>query len=324
MPDILTITLNPAVDMSTATDCLKPGQKLRCDAPSSDPGGGGINVSRVIATLGGHSRALVAMGGLAGQALKTLLEEEDLDVLPFHAPGNTRASFAVRDRSTGQQYRFVLPGPQWGETRLADVLRLSAEAAPIGGYVVLSGSLPPGIPDDFPLHLARAIAPRRAELIADISGAALATLCARPAKIAADPIALLRMNRSEARSVAGRPLAKREDSAGFASALVHKGVAKLVVVARGADGSVLATPDGCFHCTPPEVEVVSKIGAGDSFVGAFTLALAHGLPPQEALRRGTAASSAAVLTEATELCTRADADRLLPLCRVEPLMAQTA
>ncbi|CUH64301.1 Putative phosphofructokinase PfkB [Thalassovita gelatinovora] len=315
MRDILTITLNPAVDMSTTTDRVSAGPKLRCDAPRTDPGGGGINVSRAVLTLGGHSRALVALGGPRGETLLSLLHDEGIAVLPFAAPGDTRLSLAVTDRTTKEQYRFVLPGPAWGKKRLNGLLQLAARTTPADGYVVLSGSQPPGAIDHFPALLAEALTPRNAHLIADISGPALQTLCDGTGP----PVAALRMDRDESERIAGQPLPTVADSAAFAQSLLRRGVADLVVAGRGADGSVLAMTGDSFHAAPPPVPVVSKIGAGDSFVGAFTLALARGLSPQEALRHGTAAASAAVMTEATELCRRADADRLLGQCALHRL-----
>ena len=111
MTDILTITLNPTVDLSTAADHVHPGPKLRCDAPRADPGGGGINVSRAIRHLGGDSRAFLAVGGATGEWLKVLLDAEGTRFEGFQIDGETRQSLAVTDRSTGLQYRFVMPGP---------------------------------------------------------------------------------------------------------------------------------------------------------------------------------------------------------------------
>ena len=110
---VLTVTLNPALDLSTSTDEVVPELKLRCEAPDIDPGGGGINVSRAIANMGGRSRALVALGGATGTRLCDLLHQTGLPVLRLNAPGETRQSLSVIDRSDGAQFRFVLPGPEW-------------------------------------------------------------------------------------------------------------------------------------------------------------------------------------------------------------------
>ena len=111
MPAIITVTLNPTVDLSTAAPDVVPGIKLRCSAPLVDPGGGGINVSRAIKLLGGRSTALVAIGGASGARLLELLTQEGIATIGFQGPGETRLSLSVTDAGTSDQYRFVLPGP---------------------------------------------------------------------------------------------------------------------------------------------------------------------------------------------------------------------
>lgn len=309
MTDILTITLNPAVDLATSAPSVSAGPKLRCGPVRTDPGGGGINVSRAIAQLGGQSRALVAIGGPPGKKLRQLLAAEGIAVLPFRTSGETRQSLAVTDESTGEQYRFVLPGPIWDEERISAVLATITAAVPEHGLVVLSGSLPPGVHDDFPHALCAALSERAARVIADTSGAALHRLATAPGP--AVPY-VLRMDRAEAEELAARPLPGRDDSADFASELVARGAAKIVIIARGADGSVMATRDERLFANAVDVPVRSKVGAGDSFVGGFTLALSRELDLGTALRYGAAAASAAVMTDATQLCKRSDFDALLP------------
>lgn len=306
-PQILTVTLNPSLDLATSAAEVRPGPKLRCEAPVLDPGGGGINVARAIRILGGSATAFVAAAGPTGQHLLSLLQAERVPVAPFEGPGETRQSLAVTDRSTGGQYRLMLPGPAWTKARAAAVLKAISAAAMPGGIVILSGSQPPGLPDDFPAQLSRRLARRRARLILDTSGPALR----RAAGLHEAPLFALRMDTEEAEDLAGHPLPTRADSADFAQALVRSGVAGMVIVARGADGSTLATEGLRLHASGVAVPVVSSVGAGDSFLGAFTLALARGEDAGAALCKGSAAAAAAVMTDATRLCTRADAARLL-------------
>ena len=310
MQDILTITLNPAVDMSTTTDHVEAGPKLRCDRPAVDPGGGGINVSRAIRTLGGQTRALVAVGGPTGKKLRHLLLDEGIAYLPFRAPGDTRQSLAVTDRTSGAQYRFVMPGPDWAKGDVDRLLAMLPGVIPENGFVVPSGSLPPGVPPDFITRLCSALVGRGVHVIADVSGPALAALVSAPAPC----LNTLRMDQDEAEALHGAPLPERADTARFARNLVEKGVAQTVIIARGADGSVLVNHDTSLHAAAAPVPVQSKVGAGDSFVGAYTLALARGETPGSALQYGSAAASAAVMTRATDLCTREDVERLLADC----------
>ena len=146
---ILTLTLNPALDMATEVPELIPGHKLRCAEPLLDPGGGGLNVSRAIKALGGDSLALVAIGGLTGDRLAGLIRAEGVTFLSILGPGETRQSLTVNEAISGKQYRFMLPGPVWGEAERARVFTLLRATARPGGISVISGSQPPGVPVDF-------------------------------------------------------------------------------------------------------------------------------------------------------------------------------
>ncbi|MBZ4022314.1 sugar kinase [Rhodobacter sp. TJ_12] len=313
MTAILTVTLNPTVDLSIFADQVAPERKLRCSRPDTDPGGGGLNVSRAISALGGHSTAFVALGGPTGDKVMHLLAEQGIGLAPFPAPGETRQSLTVTDAETGEQYRFVMPGPKWSTRDVTKVLDRIGKAAPENGIVVLSGSQPPGVPDDFPARLATRIARTEARFFLDTSGKALHRLLEAQAK----PVDVLRMDDLEAEELAGRALPARADSADFAQELVHKGIARAVVVARGADGNVLATGTERWVAQAVPEKVISKVGAGDSFVAAFTLSLGRGKSLPDALRWGAAAAAAAVMTPATDLCTERDVKRLLRASTLE-------
>lgn len=310
-PPILTVTLNPALDLSADAPQVIAGPKLRLSEPVVEPGGGGINVARAIGLLGGRARVLAALGGVTGARMAALIEGAGLELLRFPVPSETRQSLSVTDRHDGQQYRFILPGPRWNARMSDDLLARISKAATPGGWVVLSGSQPPGVAVDFATQLAGLLGQSGAKLIVDTSGAALARLVAGGAGPAPW---CLRMDQAEAEEAAGRPLSSPADSLDFASALVARGAAQVVVLARGADGSVLADTAERLHCRPPEVPVKSKTGAGDSFTGALVLALAQGDDLAGALRRATAAAAAAVMTDASALCRRDDAERLTPAC----------
>ncbi|MGY6635120.1 MAG: 1-phosphofructokinase family hexose kinase [Alkalilacustris sp.] len=314
---ILTVTLNPAVDLAARVERMEPGPKLRLSEPRRDPGGGGINVARAIGRLGGRAQAFVALGGAMGAQLAWLLEAEGVGLHRFDAPGETRQSMSVLEAATGLEYRLVLPGADWPLPRARKALAAIEAAVRSAGVVVLSGSQPPGVPDDFPTRLARRLEGAGATLVVDTSGAPLDRLVDVPDPD--HPPAVLRMDDVEAEEVAGCALPGPADTADFAAALVARGVAETVVIARGADGNVLVRADTRLHCRPPKVEVKSKVGAGDSFMGAFTLELAGRGDWAQALRRGTAAAAAAVMTPGTELCSAADTDRLTPESTLTPL-----
>ena len=310
---ILTVTLNPAVDFAASAPKVFSDTKLRCGEPHVDPGGGGINVARAIRLLGGQAVALVAIGGATGAHLLQLLALEGVPAVAFQGPGETRQSFSITDMSTDEQYRFVMPGPEWRRDDVDRALKSIDQAADRDAIVALSGSQPPGVAKEFPSLLAEHLAGRGARLIVDTSGPALLDLVREQRKA----IHLLRMDGAEAEGLAGRTFPERADSAAFARELVSKGVAANVVIARGADGSVLSGSEGNWHAVAPTTKVVSKVGAGDSFVGGFALSLAQGDSPAECLKRGVAAASAAVASEATRLCDPELVAELLGRCTVE-------
>lgn len=310
---ILTLTLNPALDMSTEVHELVPNHKLRCAEPLLDPGGGGLNVSRAIKALGGDSLALVALSGLTGDRLAGLIRAEGVTFLSILGPGETRQSLTVREETSGRQYRFMLPGPVWGEEERARVFTLLHATARPGGFSVISGSQPPGVPRDFPAQLAASMPESR--VVLDTSGATLAEVVRNPIP----GLEVLRMDGPEGEALAGKPMTSREDTANFAQALVWAGVARMVIVARGDEGNVLADAESRFFSSAAKVKVKSTVGAGDSFVAAFVLALARGQSHADALAMGSAAASAAVMTDATQLCRPEDVMRLLPECGVVQL-----
>ncbi|WP_172292409.1 1-phosphofructokinase family hexose kinase [Pseudoruegeria sp. HB172150] len=314
--DIVTITLNPTVDFATSAPSVYPEHKLRCTEPHIDPGGGGINVARAVRNLGGQATALIAIGGGAGAQLLQLLALEGVPTVAFQGPGESRLSFSVTDQEENVQYRFVMPGPIWTEADVQRGLNSIDQSAGEGTMVVLSGSQPPGVAKEFPSILSQHVAGRGARLIVDTSGPALFNLVQQRN----DAVHVLRMDDAEAEELAGRALTKRADTAAFAKDLIDRGVAANVIVARGADGSVLCTAEGAWHAAPGSpVEVVSKVGAGDSFVGAFTLALAREETLPECLKFGVAAAAAACMTLGTRLCEMPTVERILEGCLLEEI-----
>lgn len=312
---VLTVTLNPALDLSAQIPEMVAGPKLRLSDPVYEPGGGGVNVARAMHALGGQATAWVALGGSAGAQHLDLLRAQGVPVRCFDITGETRQSWAITD-SHGQQFRLQLPGADWTQpdtTRAMDDIVAHAD-----GLVVLSGSQPPGVDARFAQRLARMLG--RGRLVADISGAPLSHLLNSP-DAAAQPY-VLRLDQGEAEAQAGHALGQVAQALEFVQSLVARGVAQHACVALGADGSVLAGPGLALHCRPPQVQVVSKVGAGDSFTGAFTLELARAPDAMEqALHAGTAAATAAVMTPGTALCRAADMQAILPECSIHNLRA---
>jgi 6-phosphofructokinase 2 len=302
---IVTLTMNPALDKSTRTQYVSPEDKLRCDTLQVEPGGGGINVSRAIYKLGGESHLFYAAGGLNGQALTRLLAREPLTTTRLEIAGETRESFTVLEESSTRQYRFNMPGPRLTEAECAQILDQMSSLEVPPSYLVVSGSLPPGVPDDFYVQLAQRIATWPTRLIVDTSGNALRALL--DAQL---PLFLIKPNHNELAKLVGHLLADDEAIVRAARTLLASCPLEIMVVSLGKAGVLLVTANRWGFIRSPTVPIVSKIGAGDSTVGGITLGLQRGLSVPEAVRFGVAAGAAAVMTPGTELCRRADAERL--------------
>ncbi|HEY0918485.1 1-phosphofructokinase family hexose kinase [Devosia sp.] len=301
-PPILTISLNPALDITTSTEALRPARKLRCTPPHYDAGGGGTNVARAIKILGGESRAFVVLGGATGAQYRAILEGYGLDCEVWEARGETRFSLTVMEQSSGQHYRFVLPGPPREDLEI-DLLLAALERKIGDGYrfVVATGSLPPGMPTDIYARLARIARDSGARFVLDTSGPALT------AALAEKPY-IVRFNHLEAQELVGGD-DPRAAAVTLANDVIGRGAAEVAIATLVEQGAYVATAGGSFYVRPPAVTVRSAVGAGDSFVGAMVLRLAQGWRLEDACRYGAAAAASAVTTEATELCTRADTER---------------
>lgn len=300
MTPILTITLNPALDIAASVDEIVIGPKLRCDGGPITPGGGGVNVTRAIKILGGQSTAFVATAGVLGDLLVKQLRRRGIDPVRYETDGHTRQSLSVFEEKSGKQLRLVLPGPIWTQPQIDGLLSAILANTPKGGIVVASGSLPPAIPDDFYIRLNTALAQKNARMVLDTSEAALKISVTNKVH----PYAVLRMDRLEAEDLAGHTFPTPTEMVDFAQSLVLSGVADVIVMARGADGSVFASANERVHICPPKSPMLSAVGAGDSLVGGLTLALAQGNSLEKAGLLATAAASSAVQTGAADLCIR--------------------
>ncbi len=306
MTDILTVTMNPALDVSTTTERVTDTHKLRCTAAKLHPGGGGINVARVVHRLGGDCLALYPAGGANGQRLQALLDQEQVRSRCIPIAGETRESFSVLENSSGRDFRFVLPGPALAPGEWESSLAYASEAFELDApprYLVASGSLPPGVPVDFYARLAKLARARRSLLVLDSSGPALAAALA-------EGVYLVKPSLRELRELTGRPLHTEAQWREAAQQIIRDGQAQIVALSLGEDGALVITADQALRASSVPVTVKSSIGAGDSFVGGLVWALSRNINLEQAFRYGMAAGAAALLTTGTALCQAADVERL--------------
>jgi len=299
---IVTLTMNPALDIATSTDRVVPTHKLRCSPPRYDPGGGGINVARAVHALGGDTVAIFPVGGPAGEMIHHLLDQEDVRHYPIAIAGFTRESLAVEDRQTGEQFRFILPGPEVSEAdqeRCLDQLSVMAAEA---DFIVASGSLPLGVREDFYARVAQLAQMLGKRFVLDTSGGAL--------KQAGYGIYLLKPSLRELQDLVGREIATPFEQEKAAREVIEQGCSEIVVLSLGAEGALLVTAQECERFAAVPVDARSTVGAGDSMLAGVVLGLSREMPLREAVRFGLAAGAAALLGSGTQLCRRSDVERL--------------
>ena len=309
MPDIVTLTINPAVDIFVNVARVEPTRKLRCSTPKRNPGGGGINVARAAHRLGGGVAAIYPTGGAIGKLLHRLVEREGIESLVTPSHVETRENFTAYEETTGEQYHFVLPGSALHRVEWEEVLDKLATLSGKPKFVVASGSVPPGVPEDFFARVARLAKQRGAQCIIDTSGAAL--------KMAlAEGVMLIKPNLVELSDLVGAPLDSDHARIAACRQLAIERRAEVVALTLGEQGALLVTTNKVFRSQPMAIEPVSTVGAGDSFLGGLVAALASDHSLAEAFRVAVAAGSAAVLSPGTELCSEEDVKRLLPKVKV--------
>ncbi|RYU79313.1 1-phosphofructokinase family hexose kinase [Hymenobacter persicinus] len=303
MNNIVTLTLSPTVDKSTTADQIVPDQKLRCAVPRFEPGGGGINVSRALKRLGADSLAVFPVGGPTGTLLRELLTNEQIRQQAVATEARTRENFIVVDASTGRQYRFGMPGTPLSAPEQQQVLDVLQALPTLPDYLVISGSLPPGVEPEFVVRIVRAAKARGVKVVLDTSGPALQ-------QVLQEGVYLIKPNVGELSKMAGVDELDDEAVAAAARRLVQEGKAEIVVVSLGPQGACMVTKDVVDHVPAPAVKRRSTVGAGDSMVAGLVYGLATGRSVREAVRLGVACGSAATMNPGTELFKKADVDRL--------------
>ena len=300
---VLTITLNPSIDVSAATQTVTAEHKLRCTDVRRDAGGGAVNVARVLERLGANCQALYTAGGVLGQMLRRLLEENGISSIALDIAEETRESFTVLERASGREFRFVLPGPRLAEAEWRACLDRVAAIAERFVYVVASGSLPPGAPEDFYARLARITRERGSRMVLDASGPALAAALG-------EGVYLVKPNLRELRELTGESLEDEYAWHRAAGDLVKAGKAEVVALSLGHRGALLAAHGIRLRAPAVPVKIASTVGAGDSFLAAMVWRLASGGNLEDAFRYGIAGGTAALLAPGTSLAHKDDIERL--------------
>ena len=300
--DIVTLTINPAVDVSTSVTKMVPFTKMRCAEAQRDPGGGGINVARVLKRLGFEATAIYPAGGATGQTLAALVEREAVRSIIIPTSKDTREDITVFDETSKEQFRLVFPGASLSEFEWQQCLDTVARLSPQAALVIASGSLPPGVPANFYGRVVRA-SKGAAKVIVDTTGASLRAALE-------EGVYLIKPNLREFQELAGISCADEQSLLEAGRRLFNRYRIDIIALSMGPSGALLLTRDIALRASGLAIEPVSVSGAGDSFLGAMVSRLAHSDKLDDALRYGVAGGSAALLSPGTGLCLGADVHRL--------------
>ena len=299
--DIITLTVNPALDKSAQFSGLIAEQKIRCEEPRYDAGGGGINVSKAIHRLGVNALSICTSGGPTGKMLEECLQNEAIPCRIIPVKKWTRENFVAFDTHTKSQYRFGFPGATLSPNEQQQILSTINEKT--GKYLVLSGSLNEGLPSDFYQKIIQLTKESNTKIIVDTSGPALE-------KALESGVYLVKPNVGELAKLIGVEKLEMDEVANAAKKLIAKGSAEIVVVSLGPQGAVLVTNNQTEYVMAPNVVRKSTVGAGDSMVGAMVWALSQNKSLKEVVQWGVACGSAATMNEGTQLFKIEDAQRL--------------
>jgi len=304
---IYTVTLNPALDRTLYVESLVPGQSTRIRREARYAGGKGIDVSRALREMGSDSIALGLIGGFDGKELEGRLLLAGVACRFTRIANETRTNIIIQDEPSGAETALLARGPEVQPSELMDFLDVM-EKLPDMSFLIISGSLPPGLTPEVYSRMVTVGNERRARVVLDTTGDALRQgIHARPA--------VMKPNRFELAELAGKELADVRAVSEYSASLLDR--VETVLVSMGADGIVMVTRDRVFHARPPKVTVRSTVGAGDCAVAGFVHGLAAGDSNTDALRRAVATGTAATLNPGTGLCRCADIDTILPQVTVE-------
>ncbi|WP_445453565.1 1-phosphofructokinase family hexose kinase [Flavobacterium sp. 25HG05S-40] len=298
---IATVTINPSLDKSTHFKELVAEQKMRCEKPRYDAGGGGINVSKAIAELGGNALCLFTSGGSSGEMLEELLQKKNMQTKVIRTKSWTRENFIAFENKTKAQYRFGFPGNELSEAEQKSIIETIKEIKT--NFLVLSGSLNEGLPTNFYQIIAEKAKDSGIKVIVDTSGDSLK-------KVIETGVYLIKPNVGELAKLMGVEYLEKKDVEKAAKTLIDNKCSEIVVVSLGAEGAFLVTNDQTEFVTAPKIEKKSTVGAGDSMVGGMVWALSQNKTLKEVIQWGVACGTAATMNEGTQLFKKEDAERL--------------
>lgn len=307
MCKVITITFSPCIDTSTTVKILAPEKKLKCSNLKSEPGGGGINIARLLNKFGMEAIAVFPSGGCNGKFFNMLLEKQNVPSIIINAQHETRQNFVIGDESTGRQFRFNMPACKLSEKEYKACLKAVEKIKDID-YVIVSGSLPESVPVTILRRLALLSGKKGAKFIIDTSGPALKS-------VLRTKLYMLNPNLSELAYLSNKKTIPVSQAEKAAKKILSLGYCELIVVSMGSKGALLVNRTESYRVRSPKVVVKSTIGAGDSMVAGMVYALGKGYGLEKSLRFGVACGTAATMNKGTALCSKKDAETLFTIVK---------
>lgn len=289
---IITVTLNPAVDKTVTLPMFTIGKVNRVTGMRMDPGGKGINVSKVIQSLGGHSIAMGILGGATGEYIKNCLDDMGIEHDFLYVPESTRTNMKIVDPQLNTNTDINEAGPLVSTETLEKIFAKVAARVSPGDIVVLAGKNPPGVDEGIYADWTRRLRERGTKVCLDVDGPMLRL----GVKALPD---LIKPNDEEFAQLLGREFHSLHDIKEAAQVLTGRGI-RQIAVSLGAKGVLFVTEDSCIHAQGLKVPVVSTVGAGDATMAALVYGQAQNLPPEATMKLALAAGAASVMCEGTQ------------------------
>ncbi len=280
---IVTLTVNPAIDRTISIDRLAFEDRAYINSSHDSPGGRGLNASHVIHSFGGKTVAILPSGGDSGKRLETLLKGSGYSTVVVPVQNPIRTNLTITDKH-GLTVNLNEAGPTLGKAEVVRLEKSVLSALDGASWLLVCGSLPPGVPSSFYARLITAARQRKVRTLLHADGDAL-----REGIEAAPTVTT--PNQKEAERLLSRVLLTRTQCLEAAERIRSMG-SNTVVLSLGSRGAIGAFPDGMMEAVPPRVDALCPIGAGDALSAAYTWSMERKTNAADALRWGVAAGTA--------------------------------
>jgi 1-phosphofructokinase family hexose kinase len=304
---ILTLTVNPAIDRIVTVDRLVFEDRAYILSTDFAAGGRGINAARVLKNFGAKTLAITTSGGEGGKRLEEKLSADGFPLELVKIKNHIRTNLTISDRQ-GLSVKLNEQGPALFDSELARLRKAVEKHLSSASWLMLCGSVPPGVPPDFYAKLIHVAEKHKVYTLLDTDGDPL-----QPG-VEAGPT-VVTPNQSEAERLLGRALITRSHNIEAVQRIKAMG-AKHSLLSLGGRGVIAASPDGVFEVTPPRIDAVCPIGAGDAMGAAFVWAMSRGNSFEDSVRWGVAAGTASAKLPGIQLATFQETQEVFPLTQV--------